>query len=63
MSTESPKRVATTEAAEAWWDGLTDQERIIAALAVEPPDPPCDVAENPWKWLQEAYELAQDNAR
>ncbi len=53
-----------TSPAEEWWGTLTDQERIIAALATEPPGHhPCDVAEKPWKWLEEAYDLAQDNAR
>ena len=63
MGTALPRYTETTKPAEEWWDTLTDQERIIAALSTGPPDDPCDVAEKPWKWIQEAYELAQDNAR
>ena len=64
MDTVQPTYDRASEAAEAWWSTLSDQERIIVALAVEPPSHhPCDVAEKPWKWIQEAYELAQDNAR
>ena len=63
MSTGLPAQIIMSDEVAAWWAGLSDQERIIAALATEPPVPPCSVAEKPWKWMEEAYELAQDNAR
>lgn len=44
-----------------WWDSLSEQEAIIAALeAVEYhqfQDRPTYVAQKPWKWAAEAYTL------
>ena len=48
-----------------WWGGLTDQERIVWALRENEignlwagADQPSYVAEKPWKWANEAYDLA-----
>ena len=50
-----PPRV--TDEAQRWWDSLSDQERIIAALEANHGNEPTYVAEKPWKWLAEAYAL------
>ncbi len=62
-STAIPTSFQPSAEAAEWWATLGPQERIIAALMTEPEDDALYVAQKPWKWAQEAYDLAVDNAR